>query len=197
MIRQVTSAIKDPKALYERLREIGNTTVEEGLTQHPKMSLLSPNSVNTIRTGTCVDSEGNAHVIYMVLRCSVGEQYMDNGSLGGIWTRLDDSGKVIYPFYTNVPDRMLYFDRHPVTGFEYKDFQVPMVDEVKELAKKAALLVPESPYIGWDIAITEERPVIIESNPLPSVELFQVYTQQPSGLGMVSVLEKKLGIKLR
>ena len=40
---------------------------------------------------------------------------------------------------------------------------------------KAALEVPEVRYVGWDVAITKNGPIIIEGNENPSYGLIQYY----------------------
>ena len=43
------------------------------------------------------------------------------------------------------------------------------------MCKKAALVVPQVGYVGWDVAITPERPVLVEGNTLPSYDMCQNY----------------------
>jgi glutathione synthase/RimK-type ligase-like ATP-grasp enzyme len=38
------------------------------------------------------------------------------------------------------------------------------MEEVYELVKEAAARCPETPYVGWDVAIREDGPVLIEGN---------------------------------
>lgn len=196
MERVATKDIKDVKALYERLMKSGGYTIEEGVKQHPKMYQLAPNSINTVRTGTNIDAQGNVHVVYMVLRCSASDKFMDNASLGGIWTILDEEGTIVNPMFSNLPTMKIY-EKHPVTGFPFVGFQVPFIPELKELVTEAALRVPGCRCVGWDIAISEDGPVIIEGNSLPSVELYQVYTQMKDGRGKVKMMEETLSVKLR
>ncbi|NLL23387.1 MAG: hypothetical protein GX260_06350 [Tissierellia bacterium] len=196
MERVATKDIKDVKALYDRLMKSGGYTIEEGVKQHPEMYKLAPKSINTIRTGTNVDRDGNVHVVYMVLRCSVSDNYMDNTSLGGIWTILNEDGLIVNPMFANLPTMKTY-EKHPVTGFPFVGFQVPFIPELKEMVTKAALKISDCGCVGWDVAITENGPVIIEGNSIPSVELYQVYTQMPDGKGKVRMMEETLGIKLR
>ena len=56
------------------------------------------------------------------------------------------------------------FKEHPITHFVAKGTQLPMWREVLALAKKAAYVVPQVAYVGWDIALTEKGPVLIEGN---------------------------------
>ena len=62
-------------------------------------------------------------------------------------------------------------------------FKVPMFKEAVDLVKEAAKVVPEIGYVGWDVAISEKGPVLVEGNCYPGV--FQV---KPS------LVEKKEGI---
>jgi len=55
--------------------------------------------------------------------------------------------------------------RHPITQTEFHHFQLPYWDELKKIAIKAQKIFHHIKSIGWDIAITQEGPVIIESNP--------------------------------
>ena len=66
------------------------------------------------------------------------------------------------------------YDRHPTTGIELKGYQMPMHEEVKALALKAALMYPEFHYVGWDICMTEKGPAIIEGNDYPGYDLAQI-----------------------
>lgn len=53
---------------------------------------------------------------------------------------------------------------HPETGIHFKGFQIPMWYEVLKILERAAARVPQIGYVGWDVAITEDGPVIIEGN---------------------------------
>ena len=53
---------------------------------------------------------------------------------------------------------------HPVTGVKIEGFQVPYWPEVMNMVKEAALLHPQNRSIGWDVAITNEGPELLEGN---------------------------------
>lgn len=55
------------------------------------------------------------------------------------------------------------------------------------MCKKAAEVIPQVGYIGWDVAITPDKPVLVEGNTLPSYDMVQNYGH----------LEEKTGIKPR
>jgi hypothetical protein len=56
------------------------------------------------------------------------------------------------------------FTEHPITKTVFEDFTVPHFEEVKALALKTASFIPGLRLVGWDIAIGESGPVLIEGN---------------------------------
>ena len=69
----------------------------------------------------------------------------------------------------------VYYEEHPFTHTKFNGFEIPMFFEAVEMCKKAALVVPQVRYIGWDVAITPTRPVLVEGNTLPSYDMCQNY----------------------
>ena len=59
------------------------------------------------------------------------------------------------------------FHKHPTTKEKIVGFKVPMFKEAIELVKEAAMIIPEIGYVGWDIAISTNGPVIVEGNSYP------------------------------
>ena len=86
---------------------------------------------------------------------------VDNFSGGGMYTILDDEGVARHPAFDEFGG---VFSAHPLTGASILGFQVPQWDAVGRLADSLAREVPEIPYVGWDIAITPEGPVVVEGN---------------------------------
>lgn len=149
-----------PLELAREAKRAGTTLVEEFLTQHPEMSRLYPDAVNTMRIVTYVDPQQTTHVLARVLKIGNGGN-IDNYSGGGMYTMLDEQGHALHAAYDG--DGTV-FEVHPATHVRIADFQVPMFDEVIAFAKDLANRVPEMPYIGWDIALTPTGPVVIEGN---------------------------------
>ena len=56
--------------------------------------------------------------------------------------------------------------------------------ETLELCEKAAKEIPNVRYIGWDIAITENGPEIIEVNSYPCYTNYQYYLMHDDGVKM-------------
>lgn len=192
-IEKLTS--QEVKEQYNRLVEEGKFVLEEVLVQDPKMGLINDSSVNTIRTCTCINDQGDIKVLYMVLRVGRQDTFLDNMSAGGFYTKLSWEGKITHPCYTS-RDFGRAYTHHPDTGMEFVGFQVPQIEEVKDLAISLAKVNPEARYVGWDIAITTKGPVVIEGNERPSVDLPQTYIHLDGKEGMRDEYEEALSIKL-
>lgn len=155
-----TADIRDVAALREELLASGQTLVEEVLVQHPEMARLYPGSVNSLRMVTYLDPDGEVHLLAAVLKVGNGG-VIDNFSNGGMYTMLDEQGRALHPASD---EEGRPFATHPITGVEITGYQVPLYPQILALVDRLARRVPALPYIGWDIAITPERPVVIEGN---------------------------------
>jgi len=140
--------------------------------QHPEIDEINPYSVNTIRIETFVDKDKNAHLLCARLRVSSNKNFMDNVSSGGIFVGIDlETGELHKEGYTDFSKyNATTYLQHPLTGFIFERFPVPYFSQVKELAAKAASLLPEAKVMGWDIAILPAGPVILEGNYFPGLQ---------------------------
>ena len=151
--------IADFEAFRQELLEGRQFLLEQLIPQHEEMSKLCNTSVNTLRIISFFDGE-NVKVIASVLKIGNGGA-IDNFSHGGMYTMLSDGGVALYPAFDG---ENRTFSVHPVTGTSIVGFQVPLFDEVLSFVDKIARVVPEVPYVGWDIAISPDGPVVIEGN---------------------------------
>jgi hypothetical protein len=153
------AAIADYGQLRERLLANRQFLVEEFITQHPRMAALSPSSVNTLRMITFFDGL-EVHVLEGVLKMGNGAD-VDNYGQGGMYTVLDDSGVARFPAFDKLSTT---YAVHPLTGTPIVGFQVPLYDRVLATLKEVGRVVPEIPYVGWDVAIAPDGIVVIEGN---------------------------------
>lgn len=195
-VEYIDTTNKNKREIYDRFIKEGKILLEEPIKQTEEMAKLSVNSVNTIRTGTAIDKDGNVHILYTVLRVSGSKSFLDNASQGGYWTLLSEDGEITKPMYKNLPKEYIT-EVNPITGFKYTGFKIPQFDKVKELAIEAAQISKGLRYVGWDIAITDNGPILIEGNDFPTTELYQAYIHMDDNRGKVKLFEEKLGIKLR
>lgn len=171
--RGVTRLIveNDPEQIVHYCLDQKLDIIEEAIEQHPKMKALHPDSINTVRFITLVDND-NVKILGTSMRMGVGT-HVDNG---GVYVSINaETGIVDSIAYTNFGEK---YEKHPITNHELIGFQVPLWKEVIELCKKAALEVDDVRCVGWDVAITENGPLIIEGNDRWSRFLWQLPKQK-------------------
>lgn len=145
--------------LYKTLIAGRQFLVEQLITQHQEIAMLCPTSVNTIRIISYFNGT-ETKIIAQVLKIGNGGP-IDNFSSGGMYTMLDERGVVFSPAFDG---HNKAYEIHPYSGVKIVGFQVPMFHEILDLVKKISRIIPEVPYVGWDIAVTPAGPVVIEGN---------------------------------
>ncbi|HIT76668.1 MAG TPA: hypothetical protein IAA98_13885 [Candidatus Avipropionibacterium avicola] len=151
--------------------------VERGITQHHKQSELHPGSVNTVRVLTMPDVTGGGDAFIAAAVQRIGcrrSEPADNWTLGGLSSPIDmETGTLGRA--TRLPDGNVkeWFDHHPDTGADITGRIVPFWSETKELVLHAANVLSFLEYVGWDIVITEDGPVVLEANINTGVNVLQ------------------------
>ena len=171
----------DLRDLYDYLRE-NHLFIEDSIIQDPDMASLHPSSINTVRVTTLLDDEKEAHVMYTILRIGTGNKSVDNVGSGGIYTVLSPEGELINPCWSD--KTISTYTVHPTNNRELIGFKVPYFQEALQLCKQAAEFEPHVRYVGWDVAISDHGPLIVEGNPLPGYDMPQNYfvTGKDSGI---------------
>lgn len=163
--KQLSLDSYDLKSLYDRLVS-SDYIFQERLKQHPLLESINASSVNTVRIDTFIDKDGNSEVMSAYLRTGLNGSHVDNITAGGLEVPIDiETGRLHnYGFMGSAENLTIRPDRHPDTQKEFMDTTIPFFDDVKRLVCRMALLIPELRLIGWDIAIGETGPVLIEGN---------------------------------
>lgn len=159
----------NPRPLYDYLMSRGRLLVEECVKQHHLISEFAPLSVNTIRVVVIKDGEE-----YKVLCTGIRFGYdgiTDNFSGNGLAADVDPETGIIITDAVDKKGRT--YECHPVSGKVFRGFQIPLWDKVISTAVNAMTVVEGLDYMGWDIALCEDRAVIIEANPMPDLVLVQ------------------------
>jgi len=154
--------------IYNALIKNEQFLVEEYLIQHEDLSKLYNGSVNSLRILSFLDDNGEVHILNTILRIG-NNGSVDNFSSGGMYTFVNEKGKVYVPA---IDEKGNIFEEHPSSKVKIVGFEVPRYDEIESLIKKIAKIVPTVRYVGWDIVVTNNGLVVIEGNQFPGV--FQV-----------------------
>jgi hypothetical protein len=153
----------DATTLIKRLEKTGNNLVEEFIVQHKNLMMLSPSGLNTVRIFTQINSNDEVELLGSRLRITINS-HVDNMAAGNIAAPIDQTtGKISGPgVYSDITKDDEF--THPVTGVTIVGFQIPFWPETLEMVKAAALSYKQCRSIGWDIAITEKGPELVEGN---------------------------------
>lgn len=195
-----TSEFSSYDELYKHLtREGSNYVLEEIIKQHPEVSKIYPDSINTIRVVTIITTKDDkplpsipkeernnielkSHVICACCRIGNGK-CVDNFNSGGMVVPVNEETGTIEMVAMDIHKNV--YEKHPMTGTTIKGFKFPYWNEVLELCKEASFEVPEMGYAGWDVAITPEGPVFVEGNELPGYDLYQMPIHTPDKIGVM------------
>lgn len=191
-----TKDFAGPMEVYVWLLEHKITLLEEAILQHPLLDSVSPGCVGTVRITTVVSPQGEVSFYSPLLR--MGEGQVDRIISGQFYAPLDEEGVIFAPAFKQDGDFELrggdFLSHHPSTGVELVGFQVPFFKEAMELCRQMALKVKSYPFIGWDLAITEEGPVLLEGNKFPANDIIQVYKYHPQERGLYHEITQALGL---
>ena len=163
------------------------------LQQHPDAARIYPDALNCLRIVTLVNN-GEAHILYAVFKMGNNGHFVDNLENGGLACHFDlDKGEIIGQGHTSA---LVNYDAHPATGIKFVGYKLPYIEEVKEMIKKAALVVPEFRYVGWDVCITPNGPAIVEGNDYPAYDFPQLPDDDKPRIGLIPKIES-FGIKVK
>lgn len=141
--------------------------IEKYLEQHADLAAFNPSSLNTVRVWVGKTKTGKPKIIGTFLRVGRAGSLVDNSMNGGIVIAIDpQSFKTIHavPQENSGP----CFKYHPDNDFDMTRRQLPFQQQVIDLAEKVTNILPNTRFVGVDIAFTPEQPIIIEINLAPS-----------------------------
>ena len=139
---------------------------ESRVVQSSQMACINPSSVNTIRLMTALYPDGSVKVFAAFMKFGRAGSDIDNaGSGGNIDCGFDvDTGTCYNTIQFNSFSDIIECDRHPDSGIQINGMRLENWDSVKEKICEYQARVPELKAIGWDVALTDDGPVIIEIN---------------------------------
>lgn len=176
------------KKLYKKIVNYPEGVVEQYVVQHSEMSRLSPTSVNTVRI-VSISSQNQSVTVdgkkidipYAAVRMGGEDSVVDNFHSGGMVAVIDmEKGEIS----TNAADEAgNVYEKHPGTDVVIKGFKIPYFKEAVELVMEACEKNKIEGYLGWDIAITKDGPVLIEVNTKPAAALLSMpYLAEKKGM---------------
>ena len=146
--------------------------IQERLFNHPNISLCNRSpGLCTLRVNTFLDGKKpGPSLLFYIMKIPVGGNVTDNFSMGTSGNLIafgdHDSGvlrgaRALHPSGAGLAT----IRSHPDSGHDIDGYAIPMWHEAVELARHAHVFFREFGTLGWDMAVTERGPVILEANP--------------------------------
>lgn len=152
----------------------GNYIHQEKISQHDAINTIHANSVNTLRVNTYLDKKGECYILSALMRFGSGNSITDNVSSGGFYVAVNIEEEILEGVgKQGITSGGDIYEYHPNSNIKLNGYKLPYIKEAINTAKLAALKTPTR-IIGWDIAITNEGPVIIEGNTNPSLHMADI-----------------------
>lgn len=165
-------------ALIDHLRrraEPAPILVQRRVETHSGLADLTTGALPTIRLTTCLDERGDPEIVGAVFRMAIGgNRTVDNLHAGGIAANVSlDGGRLSNASDLGMDSKLGWLDRHPDTGAAIAGRPLPLWSETKALAILAHRAFADRVLIGWDIAITNDGPLVVEGNSSPDLDIMQ------------------------
>ncbi len=176
---------KNCKKVYENLLETKRTLVEEVATQCKILSNLHPQSINTMRMITL-----NHHLVASYLRIGTGENVVDNFNHGGLVVPVNiDTGIIDYLAIDKKGNK---YEKHPDTNENIIWVQIPKWNKVKKFVEEVSKIIPELGYVGWDVCLSDNGPLLIEGNEFPGHDIYQLPPHRTNDIGLLPIFKKAM-----
>jgi len=145
-------------------RSFKSYIVQPLVQQHNLLSKMNPTSVNTLRIDT-LKQEREVVVNSAVLRVGSGMTSMDNFATGGFIVKIDlKTGRLGRFATTKVAYGGKKVEVHPKSGFRFSNTALPFWKDAIDCVLEGAICLQPLRALGWDVAITENGPLLLETN---------------------------------
>lgn len=152
--------------------------VEDLVPQHEQQRELYPETTNTLRLLTVLDLDTHEPFLVVAVQRigSVASGSVDNWTQGGLSARIDvDTGRLGKATRLPSTTSLEWFEAHPDTGVTIEGRAVPYWAEVKDVVLRAARAISFLEYVGWDIIVGPDGPVVLEANINSGMNVLQVH----------------------
>jgi hypothetical protein len=134
---------------------------------HPDLAEVMPGpGLGTIRLVTFLRPDANITIPWAVMKIPAPGQIVCHPRLGALMVPVDmQSGRLGTAVGPTADSPVVReHEIHPLTGRRFADTVVPGWLEIIGLLRRAARAFQELPCLGWDVAVAEQGPVLIETN---------------------------------
>lgn len=159
----------------KRRAMIEKRIVEYCLTNHSALADLNLGALATARIVTARNETGDIEATHAVFRMPQRPGApVDNIHAGGIAAPVDlATGTLGRATDLGLKTTSRWHERHPATGAVILGRTLPHWPAALDLVRRAHALIGDRIVVGWDVAILEDGPCLVEGNGKPDVDLIQ------------------------
>ncbi|MFA0814819.1 MAG: sugar-transfer associated ATP-grasp domain-containing protein [Anaerofustis sp.] len=188
VMKLTVSDFSDVRAIYDYILQDQSVLAEERVIQHEAMARIYPGAINTIRIVSLYNQECD-HVYFPFIAVRIGNGgVVDNINSGGMTSIVDPKTGVIR--FPASDKNFVRYETHPITGTVFQGFQIPMWEQCLELVSRAVRVLPQVGYVGWDVAVSTDGPILLEANDYPGHDIYQMPGMVPDKVGMLPTFQK-------
>ncbi len=129
---------------------------------HPEIAKIIGPSVSSVRMFVFSDETG-CDVFRAAWKIPASANAADNfWRIGNMLAGIDGETGRIVKTMQRTAGGLEPIDAHPATGVSFTDLVFPQWDEMKATVLAAAINLPGCCFQGWDVALTDRGPVLVE-----------------------------------
>lgn len=148
---------------------------QELLRPHPEIARVCGPRVSSIRVSTA-RLDGHVSIVSAVWRIPTGNNMIDNfqhGASGNLLGGVDIATGQINRVVGRANNKVESVGKHPDTDEHFDKYVLPDWPKVVDVCSQAASYLMGMNLHHWDIALTEQGPVIVENNEIGDIDLHQ------------------------
>jgi hypothetical protein len=164
--------------------------VQPRLENNRALADISNGALATARVFTIRNELGQYEATNAAFRMAIGKNnVVDNFHQGGLATAVDlKTGQIGLATDMGIRPDVGWRDTHPVSGIRFAGRILPDWSEAVALACAAHAAFPQHVIVGWDVAMLEDGPCIIEGNAKPDLDIHQRVERRPLGDQRIATL---------
>lgn len=152
----------------------GAWVVQKEYLSHQSIASVNASALNIMRVTTIYNGK-DVKIVGGFQAFATGNAKTDSWSEGSIYVGVDFERGCLHKhgFRSPYHEGLGLEPKHPDSRIVFEDFAIPYIEEIKGLVTSAHRLFFTNYLLGWDIAITDNGPMIVEINEKPGMNVMQ------------------------
>lgn len=148
----------------------GVWVVQREIKQHPELNRFQSSAVHCLRVTTILN-DGEPELVSAYLKVATGESFLDNWGSGSLFIGIDQKTGILRDrgYFKRKHFIQKSTQEHPDSKLRFEGFKIPHYTDALKVCLKGHKYHYGTFFIGWDVALTEDGPIVIEANCEPTI----------------------------